>query len=105
MERLKVIEKDIKSRMEEYVLAEERMETGFLCPRDLQIFKTPMTLVPCGHTYCRACVESMAEENYNTIKCQMCSQIAEGAYLNDQLASVAEQFTRRKSMMLSFLEW
>ncbi|KAJ3107124.1 hypothetical protein HDU97_004817 [Phlyctochytrium planicorne] len=48
MERLKAIEKDIKSRMEEYALAEERMETGFLCPRDLQCFKTPMTLIPCG---------------------------------------------------------
>ena len=48
MERLKLIERDVKNRMEEFVLAEERMETGFLCPRDLQIFKSPMTLVPCG---------------------------------------------------------
>ncbi len=48
MERLKLIERDVKSRMEEFVLAEERMETGLLCPRDLQIFKMPMTLVPCG---------------------------------------------------------
>ncbi|KAI8621108.1 hypothetical protein BC830DRAFT_328958 [Chytriomyces sp. MP71] len=51
MERLKAIEKDIKGRMEEYALAEERMETGFLCPRDLQCFKIPMTLIPCGVTY------------------------------------------------------
>ena len=51
MERLKLIEKDIKNRMEEYVLAEERMETGFLCPRDLQVFRMPMTLVPCGVSF------------------------------------------------------
>ena len=30
MERLKAIEKDIKSRMEEYALAEERMEVRIL---------------------------------------------------------------------------
>ncbi|OAJ43250.1 hypothetical protein, variant [Batrachochytrium dendrobatidis JEL423] len=48
MEKLKAIELDIKSRMEEYALAEERMETGFLCPRDLKFFKIPMTLSPCG---------------------------------------------------------
>ena len=48
MERLKVIEADIKNRMLEYSLAEERMETGFLCPKDLKFFKTPVTLSPCG---------------------------------------------------------
>lgn len=48
LERLKIIEKDIKNRMVEYALAEERMETGFLCPKDLKFFKHPETLSPCG---------------------------------------------------------
>ena len=48
MERLKLIERDIKNRIEEYILGEERMETCLLCPRDLQVFKIPLTLVPCG---------------------------------------------------------
>ncbi|KAJ3414583.1 hypothetical protein HDV05_006322 [Chytridiales sp. JEL 0842] len=105
MERLKAIEKDIKSRMEEYALAEERMETGFLCPRDLQCFKIPMTLIPCGHTYCKGCIESLKEENYNVIKCQVCNVPVEHVFRNEQLEAVGEQFARRKTLTLSFLEW
>ncbi|KAJ3066570.1 hypothetical protein HDU98_010128 [Podochytrium sp. JEL0797] len=105
MERLKAIEKDIKGRMEEYALAEERMETGFLCPRDLQCFKIPMTLIPCGHTYCKHCVDSLREENYNVLKCQVCNVPVENVFRNEQLESVGEQFTRRKTLTLSFLEW
>lgn len=114
MERLKLIERDVKNRIEEYILGEERMETCLLCPRDLQIYKIPLTLVPCGvissflmvkHTYCKTCIESIVEENYHVIKCQICGQIAEVAYRNQQLESIAEQFIRRKTMMLSFLEW
>ncbi|KAJ3224655.1 hypothetical protein HDU81_008440 [Chytriomyces hyalinus] len=105
MERLKAIEKDIKGRMEEYALAEERMETGFLCPRDLQCFKIPMTLIPCGHTYCKHCVESLKEENYNVLKCQVCNIPVQNVFRNEQLENVGEQFTRRKTLTLSFLEW
>ncbi|KAJ3191771.1 hypothetical protein HK101_007425 [Irineochytrium annulatum] len=105
MERLKAIEKDIKSRMEEYALAEERMETGFLCPRDLQCFKIPMTLIPCGHTYCKCCIDSLKEENYNVIKCQVCNVPVEHVFRNEQLESVGEQFARRKTLTVSFLEW
>ncbi|ORY52950.1 hypothetical protein BCR33DRAFT_779325 [Rhizoclosmatium globosum] len=105
MERLKAIEKDIKGRMEEYALAEERMETGFLCPRDLQCFKIPMTLIPCGHTYCKHCVDSLREENYNVVKCQVCNTPVQNVFRNEQLESVGEQFTRRKTLTLSFLEW
>ncbi|KAJ3332002.1 hypothetical protein HDU76_001618, partial [Blyttiomyces sp. JEL0837] len=105
MERLKAIEKDIKSRMEEYALAEERMETGFLCPRDLQCFHKPMTLIPCGHTYCKGCLDQLKEENYNVIKCQVCNVPVEHVFRNEQLESVEEQFLRRKTLTLSFLEW
>ncbi|KND03748.1 uncharacterized protein SPPG_01204 [Spizellomyces punctatus DAOM BR117] len=105
MERLRAIEKDIKNRMEEYALAEERMETGFLCPRDVQLFKHPMTLIPCGHTYCKPCIESIKEENYNVLACQVCSTPVEHVFRNEQLESVEEQFQRRKNLTISFLEW
>ncbi|KAJ3121778.1 hypothetical protein HK098_003412 [Nowakowskiella sp. JEL0407] len=105
MERLKTIEKDIKSRMEEYALAEERMETGFLCPRDLKFLKSPMTLIPCGHTYCKDCVEEIKEENYNKLKCLVCDESVKNVFKNQQIELIAEQFLRRKTLTLSFLEW
>ncbi|KAL2916157.1 hypothetical protein HK105_204248 [Polyrhizophydium stewartii] len=105
MERLKTIEHDIKNRMEEYALAEERMETGFLCPRDLKFFKVPMTLSPCGHTFCKGCLDAIREENYNTIKCEVCQASATAVYRNEQIETIGEQFARRKHLTLSFLEW
>ncbi|XJO77027.1 hypothetical protein BDV3_001671 [Batrachochytrium dendrobatidis] len=105
MEKLKAIELDIKSRMEEYALAEERMETGFLCPRDLKFFKIPMTLSPCGHTFCKSCLEAIQEENYNVIKCEVCNTTATAVHRNQQIETIGEQFSRRKHLTLSFLEW
>ncbi|KAJ3182693.1 hypothetical protein HDU87_008032 [Geranomyces variabilis] len=105
MERLKVIESDIKSKMEEYALAEESMETGFLCPRDVKLFHKPTTLIPCGHTYCQECVEALTEENYNIPKCQLCTTKVTGTFRNEQLECVGEQFAGRKSLTLSFLDW
>ncbi|KAI9090830.1 hypothetical protein DFS34DRAFT_341773 [Phlyctochytrium arcticum] len=105
MERLKKIERDIKDRMEEYALAEERMETGFLCPRDVELFKKPVTMVPCGHTYCKSCVDAIKEENYNKVKCQVCTTPVQSVFRNEQLESVEEQFLKRKALTVSFLEW
>ncbi|KAI8914067.1 hypothetical protein DFJ77DRAFT_59034 [Powellomyces hirtus] len=105
MERLKVIETDIKAKMEAYALAEESMETGFLCPRDVKLFHKPTTLIPCGHTYCEECVQALSEENYNVTKCQLCDEEVKSTFRNEQLECVGEQFARRKHLTLTFLDW
>ncbi|KAI9202540.1 uncharacterized protein BJ171DRAFT_176768 [Polychytrium aggregatum] len=105
MEKLKAIEQDVKIRMEEYALAEERLETGFICPRDLIVLEKPVTFDPCGHTYCKKCVDSIREENFNKLKCPSCLANVDYAFRNMQMEAVCEQFLKRKSMTLSFLEW
>ncbi|KAJ3190149.1 hypothetical protein HDU85_000440 [Gaertneriomyces sp. JEL0708] len=105
MERLTAIEKDIKVRLEQYALSEERMETGFLCPRDVKFFRKPVTLIPCGHTYCSSCIDAVKEENYNSLKCQICPTPVEHVFRNEQLESVEEHFEKRRVLTTSFLEW
>lgn len=105
MERLKRIEIDIGKHVEEYALSEEMMETGFICPRDLEFFKIPVTLIPCGHTYCRDCVEALKEENYNSVRCNVCNVTAKSYYRNEQLESIAEHFLSKRELTRSFLEW
>ncbi|KAJ3044639.1 hypothetical protein HDV00_001565 [Rhizophlyctis rosea] len=83
MERIKAIERDIKNRMEEYALAEERME----------------------HTYCTPCLDYIKEENYNVVRCKECSTNVEHVFRNEQLERVEEQFVRRRELTLEFLEW
>ncbi|KAI8914419.1 hypothetical protein EDD86DRAFT_199305 [Gorgonomyces haynaldii] len=105
MERLKIIEKDVRNRILEYSLAEERMENGFLCPKDLQFFKSPVTLSPCGHTFCSECANDMQQENYNVLKCEVCSTVADTRFKNEQIEMLTEQFKKRKHLTQSFLEW
>ncbi|KAJ3379917.1 hypothetical protein HDU92_006309 [Lobulomyces angularis] len=105
MERLKEIENDIQEKMEEYCLGEERMETGFLCPKDLKIFQKPHTFYPCGHTYCLECVEHIKDENYDRLKCIVCDTPVTTMFRNEQLERLAEQFSQRKALTLGFLGW
>lgn len=105
MERLKEIEADIKSKIEEYCLADEKMETRFLCPRDLVYLKKPVTLMPCGHTYCEECVEAIKLENYNELHCQFCNVKVDNMFRNEQVESLVEQFASRKLLTSGFIKW
>ncbi|KAL7749642.1 hypothetical protein RI367_004868 [Sorochytrium milnesiophthora] len=106
MERLQAIETDFKNRIEEYLLAEESLETGLLCPKCLKFMVRPYTLSPCGHTYCKACVELLRSQNYETLCCQECPDTTITAmFSNEQLDSVSEKFRERKSLMISMLGW
>ncbi|KAJ3365285.1 hypothetical protein GGF32_009790 [Allomyces javanicus] len=106
MERLRAIEKDFKSRMEEYLLAEESLETALICPKCLQFFQHPQTLTPCGHTFCRDCVAQMKAEHYDRVHCQECPEVTvQDVFRNEPLESLTERFTRRKSLMISMMSW
>lgn len=40
------------------VAVEESLETNYTCLTCVSLFKSPVTCVPCGHTYCRECLET-----------------------------------------------
>ncbi|KAF4317546.1 hypothetical protein BBO99_00007703 [Phytophthora kernoviae] len=46
------LEQTVTSLME----AEHASESTFTCLQCIQLFTSPMTLAPCGHTYCAACL-------------------------------------------------
>jgi hypothetical protein len=81
------------------------METGFLCPRDLKTLHIPTTLQPCGHTFCKECVDIMREENFNVLKCDICRVEAISTFRNEQLERISEQFQKQKTEVQSFSEW
>jgi late competence protein required for DNA uptake (superfamily II DNA/RNA helicase) len=88
------------------MLAEESLETALICPKCLKFFQRPMTLTPCGHTYCEACVDVMKLEHYDRTHCQECPDIpVEHVFRNEQLESLTERFLRRKSLMMSMMSW
>ncbi|KAI9179061.1 hypothetical protein H9P43_005723 [Blastocladiella emersonii ATCC 22665] len=108
MERLRAIERDLKSRMEEYMLAEESLETALICSKCLQFFRQPQSLVPCGHTFCRECIAQIRAENYDRVVCPECTPpIPDVAHVfrNEGLESLTERFMRRKSLVISMMSW
>ncbi|ORZ33131.1 hypothetical protein BCR44DRAFT_224896 [Catenaria anguillulae PL171] len=108
MERLRAIEKDLKSRMEEYLLAEESLETGLICPKCLQFFRQPQALIPCNHNYCHECVVQIKSENYDRVVCPECGPSGtdvQHVFRNEALESLTERFTRRKSLIMSMMSW
>ncbi|KAJ1510915.1 hypothetical protein HMI54_001260 [Coelomomyces lativittatus] len=106
MERLHAIEKDFKLHLEEYMLSEESLENGLICPKCLQFFNVPYTLMPCGHTYCKPCIDEMKDEHYNKLFCAECPQVpVDQVFRNEALESLTERFNRRKSMVLSMINW
>lgn len=69
---------------------------------DLKCCEKPTTLVPCGHTFCESCVDTMKEENFNVLKCGVCTETIVSSYKNEQLERIMEQFKERKKVTMHF---
>jgi hypothetical protein len=100
---LQSIEIVMKQKLSEFILSEEKLETSFLCPKDLKLLNDPITFYPCGHTFCACCVDDMTRENFNVLKCSVCKSHVEKQFKNEKLANVKEQMEeRRKNTQLFF---
>lgn len=130
MKRLKDIEKEMHTRIEEFAFAEEAMEvciipcvlltfhsifnnaqTGILCPQCARLLKKPVTLIPCGHTYCKECLDAVVEENFGEERCVECKRTDgelprfESTVSNEQLENLVELFEKKRKMTNAFLLW
>ena len=94
-----------KQKLVQFSLSEEKLETGFICPRDLKLVENPVTFSPCSHTFCACCVDDMREENFSILKCSVCKATVENTFKNEKLASIIEQFVQRKQNTRIFAEW
>ncbi|KAJ3271904.1 hypothetical protein HDV01_006118 [Terramyces sp. JEL0728] len=102
---LKSVEAEMIQKLIAFQLSEEMLRTGFICPKSLNQLHQPVTLSPCGHTFCKKCVTDMQEENMNILKCDVCNKVAEAAFRNDQVESIIEQFSRHSAMTENFNNW
>lgn len=50
------LQAEVRAALAKLVHSQEAMENSFTCLHCLQLFASPSTCVPCGHTSCAACV-------------------------------------------------
>ena len=55
-EALRATETELKATVSKLVAAEEASESAFTCLACMEIMKKPVTCIPCGHSFCEACL-------------------------------------------------
>lgn len=106
VKRLQNVEKEFKERMEEYLISESTMESMFICSHCLRFLKNPITLVPCGHSFCKECVDEMKKENYGRLVCQDCPDtIITSCFESGELETLIDRFFKRKTMTAGMHQW
>ncbi|EEY53102.1 uncharacterized protein PITG_06725 [Phytophthora infestans T30-4] len=96
------LEKTVNSLLE----AENASESTFTCLQCMQLFTEPMTLAPCGHTYCAACLAKCGSlEAPSSIACNMCEpsvkKETECIFPNCALADLTARFIFRQQSLAS----
>ncbi|KAG1692318.1 hypothetical protein DVH05_025488 [Phytophthora capsici] len=84
--------------------AENASESTFTCLQCMQLFTHPMTLAPCGHTYCATCLSKCGEvELPSSIACKMCETgiKTECIFPNYALADLTARFIFRQQSLAS----
>jgi uncharacterized coiled-coil DUF342 family protein len=54
--KLKAQQKELKNTITKLVNTEEASETAFTCYNCMKAFTSPVTCIPCGHSYCEKCL-------------------------------------------------
>ncbi|KAE9086073.1 hypothetical protein PF010_g20228 [Phytophthora fragariae] len=96
------LEQTVNSLLE----AEHASESTFTCLQCMQLFTQPMTLAPCGHTYCAACLAKCGSVDVpSSISCKMCEsgtkKETECIFPNYALADLTARFIFRQQSLAS----
>uniref|UniRef100_K3WZZ7 RING-type domain-containing protein n=1 Tax=Globisporangium ultimum (strain ATCC 200006 / CBS 805.95 / DAOM BR144) TaxID=431595 RepID=K3WZZ7_GLOUD len=71
IELLRKTQESLEKTVSSLVEAETSSESSFTCLQCMRLFVEPMTLAPCGHTYCSSCLTKFGDADVpSSIKCK-----------------------------------
>lgn len=77
LELLRRTQEALEKTVSALVATEAASESAFTCLQCLQLFVEPVTLAPCGHTYCAHCVATFGDvEDPASLTCKDCAAAA-----------------------------
>eukprot|EP00873_Tetraselmis_striata_P039551 jgi/Tetstr1/459815/TSEL_005165.t1 len=74
-------EKELRNTVAKLAHAESSQESFYTCIRCLEIFRRPVSCVPCGHTYCLSCLEHT--ETDGAYSCEECEGARVEAFVHN----------------------
>ena len=72
-------ERTLRTTLDKLVKVEQSLETNYTCLACLNIFDNPVTCVPCGHTYCKRCLQSGMSGS--TLLCHECGDVPVSSFI------------------------
>lgn len=106
IEILRKTQESLESTVSSLVEAEIASESTFTCLQCMRLFVNPLTLTPCGHTYCSSCVDSMGNTSIpSSVVCKECKSTqreeTESIFPNQALADLTARFIFRQQTLSS----
>lgn len=95
------VQKKLKGAVAKLRNAQEAMEGVLTCMSCMEVFQSPMTYIPCGHTFCKSCVESAKERHQGTYTCEECggSRPVKSVTSNSLIDEIAGKFVYQKQVL------
>lgn len=109
-EALSKTERELRATVSKLVAAEEASETAFTCMTCMDIMKSPVTCIPCGHSFCEKCLDSSVptygeKGEKRKGSCPECDSSAQGRteyYIENQLLeNLCARYVFRKQAIAS----
>ncbi|TMW66082.1 hypothetical protein Poli38472_003847 [Pythium oligandrum] len=108
IDMLRKTQESLEKTVSTLVEAEIASESTFTCLQCMRLFVSPMTLTPCGHTYCATCLDKLGGDVSvpSTIPCKECKASGkasdiESVFPNQSLADLTARFIFRQQTLSS----
>ena len=90
--------------IQKLIQAEEASESAYTCLHCLRPFERPVVCVPCGHTFCDACVDKARDDTNDMLYCRECkAHCAHEAVAVVALDVLSGKFVYRRQVLSSLL--
>ena len=92
LDLLKMQEKVMKNTIAKLKSTEKALEVDLSCQKCMNLMTNPVTMIPCGHSFCKHCIDGDVEE------CPACDMEIEYKFKNELMVVIVSKTKYRKEL-------